>query len=139
MSEKDFLVQPRIVEHYTVYEKGELYQIKRLDGAWENQDFYEWEEENTPEGKDPLVSVICPHDPDKHGTMYCSIYARNSPTSSWRGLFKSFPKGVSRSFGFNSVIKTVDEARKLVPAIIRGNLQESEEFKKLEKQIEWKK
>jgi len=134
MSKKQFLVEPRVVEEFSVYiddpfdPEHHKVKIQRIDGAWEDQDFYEFVDIEQPKGKDPLVSVICPHDPDKWGSMKCSIFARNSVIDPLYTLTVDYDIGKSRVATFPSIVKTVTEARKLVPAVLKGNLRDSEEF-----------
>lgn len=106
--------------------KSTSHAIRRTEGAWDGQDFIEFDE-----GGKVLVSVLCTHDARSFGNHACAMHGPG------RTLITKEIHGGTRVAAFPSVVKTIDEARKLVHAIA-GNpsgWKDSKEYKRLMGQL----
>ena len=114
---RNFLVAPRVTDKFTVAGPGKAagHVIERTEGAWDAQDFFEFADVNEATGKrKTLVSVICPHDPVSYKDYSCSIFGPDQML-----VTNKTPVG-DMVASFPSVVKTIDEARKLVHAILES-------------------
>jgi len=124
------LVKSRVIDQEKVIVmqpdgKKAVHRVARIEGAWHGQDYTTFKE-----GKTILAQVICPFREEGSPEYRCSIFDDKSIV-----ITEQTGPGRWRVASFPSAIKTIDEARKLLPAIIRGDLKKSPEYRKLFDQL----